>query len=40
MSGQTFVRVGYYVNHSYSENPEFAENPPSVPDYEKVFTLN
>ena len=30
-----FVRVGYYVNNEYM-NPELRENPPSVPQFEKL----
>ncbi|XP_027197892.2 histone chaperone asf1 [Dermatophagoides pteronyssinus] len=30
-----FVRVGYYVNNEYM-NPELRENPPSVPQFDKL----
>ncbi|ODM97936.1 Histone chaperone asf1 [Orchesella cincta] len=33
--GKEFVRVGYYVNNEYSD-PEMRENPPTVPQYEKL----
>lgn len=33
--GQEFVRVGYYVNNSYTD-PELQENPPDVPQFDKV----
>lgn len=33
--GQEFVRVGYYVNNSYTD-PELQETPPDVPQFEKV----
>ena len=34
-STQEFIRVGYYVNNEYAD-PEHKENPPSVPNFEKV----
>ncbi|ROT64764.1 histone chaperone asf1 [Penaeus vannamei] len=33
--GQEFVRVGYYVNNSYTD-PELQETPPDVPQFEKL----
>jgi histone chaperone ASF1 len=33
--GKEFIRVGYYVNNSYTD-PELVENPPSVPQYDKL----
>ena len=33
--GQEFVRVGYYVNNSYTD-PELQENPPDIPVFDKV----
>lgn len=33
--GKEFIRVGYYVNNSYSD-PELVENPPAVPQYDKL----
>jgi histone chaperone ASF1 len=30
-----FVRIGYYVNNEYSD-PEMRENPPTVPQYDKL----
>ncbi|CAH1243995.1 ASF1A [Branchiostoma lanceolatum] len=33
--GQEFIRVGYYVNNEYSD-PELRENPPSVPQFDKL----
>lgn len=33
--GQEFIRVGYFVNNEY-EDPEFKENPPAVPLFDKV----
>jgi len=33
--GKEFVRVGYYVNNEYGD-PELRENPPSVPQYDKL----
>ncbi|KAK8736943.1 hypothetical protein OTU49_004737 [Cherax quadricarinatus] len=33
--GQEFVRVGYYVNNSYTD-PELQENPPDVPQFDKL----
>ena len=33
--GQEFVRVGYYVNNSYTD-PELQENPPDTPQFDKV----
>ncbi|KAI2805878.1 hypothetical protein RDWZM_009450 [Blomia tropicalis] len=33
--GKEFVRVGYYVNNEYTE-PELRENPPSVPQFDKL----
>lgn len=33
--GKEFIRVGYYVNNSYSD-PELTENPPATPLYEKL----
>lgn len=32
---QEFIRVGYYVSNEYSD-PEMAENPPAVPDLDKL----
>lgn len=32
-----FIRVGYYVNNEYEE-PEMKEEPPTVPQYDKVNT--
>lgn len=37
--GQEFVRVGYYVNNSYTD-PELQETPPDVPQFEKVERVN
>lgn len=34
--GQEFVRVGYYVNNSYTD-PELQENPPDTPQFDKVW---
>jgi histone chaperone ASF1 len=31
-----FVRVGYFVNNDYTD-PELRENPPAVPQFDKVF---
>lgn len=31
-----FVRVGYFVNNDYSD-PELKDNPPPVPQYDKVI---
>lgn len=36
--GQEFVRVGYYVNNSYTDQ-ELQENPPDVPQFDKVRFL-
>jgi histone chaperone ASF1 len=34
---QEFFRVGYYVNNAYSDEfPELVENPPNVPDINKL----
>lgn len=33
--GKEFIRVGYYVNNSYTD-PDLAENPPPVPTYGKL----
>lgn len=33
--GKEFIRVGYYVNNSYTD-PELTENPPASPIYEKL----
>ena len=33
--GKEFIRVGYYVNNSYTD-PELVENPPAVPQYDKL----
>jgi len=33
---QEFVRVGYFINNEYND-PELRENPPTTPQYEKVF---
>jgi len=33
--GQEFVRVGYYVNNSYTD-PEMQESPPDVPVFDKL----
>ncbi|XP_025077641.1 histone chaperone asf1b-B-like [Pomacea canaliculata] len=33
--GQEFIRVGYFVNNEY-EDPEFKENPPAVPLFDKI----
>jgi len=33
--GQEFVRVGYYVNNSYTD-PEMQESPPDTPVFEKL----
>lgn len=33
--GKEFVRVGYYVNNEYND-PELRENPPSVPQFDKL----
>ncbi|KAI7690146.1 hypothetical protein SSS_09049 [Sarcoptes scabiei] len=30
-----FVRVGYYVNNEYTD-PELRENPPSIPQFDKL----
>lgn len=35
--GQEFVRVGYYVNNSYTDQ-ELQENPPDTPQFDKVCT--
>lgn len=35
--GQEFVRVGYFINNEYSD-PELRENPPTVPQFDKVMT--
>jgi histone chaperone ASF1 len=34
--GQEFIRVGYYVNNEYGD-PELKENPPSVPQFDKLI---
>ena len=34
---QEFFRVGYYVNNAYSEEfPELIENPPQMPDIQRL----
>ena len=33
--GNEFVRVGYYVNNEYTD-PQMNEEPPTVPQYDKV----
>jgi len=33
--GKEFIRVGYYVNNSYTD-PELTENPPATPLYDKL----
>jgi histone chaperone ASF1 len=34
---QEFFRVGYYVNNAYSDEfPDLVENPPNVPDINKL----
>lgn len=33
--GKEFVRVGYYVNNEYND-PELRENPPSIPQFDKL----
>ena len=33
--GKEFIRVGYYVNNSYTD-PELTENPPASPIYDKL----
>jgi len=33
--GKEFVRVGYYVNNDYTD-PELRENPPEIPQFDKV----
>jgi histone chaperone ASF1 len=33
--GQEFVRIGYYVNNEYTD-PEFIDNPPGKPQFDKV----
>lgn len=33
--GKEFIRVGYYVNNEYMD-PELKENPPAVPQFEKM----
>lgn len=33
--GKEFIRVGYYVNNEYAD-PELKENPPSVPQFDKL----
>ncbi|XP_046669645.1 histone chaperone asf1 isoform X1 [Homalodisca vitripennis] len=33
--GQEFVRVGYFINNEYTD-PELRENPPAVPQFDKV----
>lgn len=33
--GKEFVRVGYYVNNEYMD-PELKENPPAVPQFDKL----
>ena len=30
-----FIRVGYYVNNEYAD-PEMKENPPAIPQFDKV----
>ncbi len=32
---QEFVRVGYFINNEYND-PEMKENPPAVPEFDKV----
>lgn len=34
---QEFVRVGYFINNEYTD-PEMRENPPAVPQFDKVIT--
>ena len=36
--GKEFVRVGYYVNNDYTD-PELRENPPEIPQFDKVCYL-
>nr|ACO15562.1 Histone chaperone asf1 [Caligus clemensi] len=33
---QEFIRVGYYVNNSYAEDPQLQEEPPSQPLFNKL----
>lgn len=33
--GKEFIRVGYYVNNEYTD-PELKENPPTIPQFEKM----
>ena len=33
-----FVRVGYFVNNDYTD-PELRDNPPAVPQYDKVTSI-
>lgn len=33
---QEFIRVGYYVNNEYND-PELKENPPAVPQFDKLL---
>eukprot|EP00096_Caligus_rogercresseyi_P015653 TRINITY_DN8129_c0_g1_i1.p1 TRINITY_DN8129_c0_g1~~TRINITY_DN8129_c0_g1_i1.p1 ORF type:complete len:221 (+),score=108.53 TRINITY_DN8129_c0_g1_i1:72-734(+) len=33
---QEFIRVGYYVNNSYADDPELMEEPPSAPLFDKL----
>lgn len=33
-----FVRVGYFVNNDYTD-PELRENPPAIPQFDKVLIL-
>ncbi|KAK7495051.1 hypothetical protein BaRGS_00013691 [Batillaria attramentaria] len=33
--GHEFIRVGYFVNNEY-EDPELKENPPTVPQFDKI----
>jgi histone chaperone ASF1 len=34
-----FVRVGYFVNNDYIDDPELKDNPPPVPQYDKVIFI-
>ena len=36
--GKEFVRVGYYVNNDYTD-PELRENPPEIPQFDKVCKI-
>ena len=36
-NNQEFFRVGYYVNNAYAEEyPDLIENPPNIPDIQKL----